>query len=480
MTFQLQLLHASDLEGGVDAIERAPNFTAIANAFQDALPENTLTLSAGDNYLSGPFFSAAGDQSSEAGIEAALAQAYEFLFELEPGTLLPLDADAPPEIETDNGRVDIAIANLIGFDASVLGNHEFDLGTFEVADIIGTEVAGGFGDNGILAELENPGTLFPYLAANLDFSADPNLPFLFTEELLTTEDFDLRNAIADLEAAAAANGEDALRPAEGEGNDDFIDFDRIAPSVIAEVAGEQIGIIGLTTPDLNSLTSTGGVEVIGPDGAPSDPAVLQGLADIANEQVDLLQAQGIDKIVVVSHLQQFSFEQALAPLVEGVDVFLAGGSDFILLDENDEPFGSDEAGDTYPVLTENADGDPAVLLSTNGEFTYVGRLVVEFDENGVLIPESIDSIESGAFRTTDQGVLDAVELLGITPEEADITNFADLDLAAIEADAANAIGSIEFDAAGEAGLVQNLTGTVEAVVESQDGNVAGFSDAIEE
>ena len=478
MTFQLQLLHASDLEGGVDAIERAPNFTAIANAFQDALPDNTITLSAGDNYLSGPFFSAAGDQSSEAGIEAALAQAYEFLFELEPGTLLPLDADAPPEIETDNGRVDVAIANLIGFDASVLGNHEFDLGTFEVADIIGTEVAGGFSENGILAELENPGTLFPYLAANLDFSGDPNLPFLFAEELLTTDAFDLTQAIADLEAAVAAAGGDeaALRPAEEEGNDDFIDFDRIAPSVIAEVDGEQVGIIGLTTPDLASLSSPGGVEVIGPEGVPSDPAVLQGLADIANEQVDLLQAQGIDKIVLVSHLQQFSFEQALAPLVEGVDVFLAGGSDFILLDENDEPFGADVAGDTYPVLTTNADGDPAVLLSTNGEFTYVGRLLVEFDENGVLIPDSIDSIESGAFRTTDQGVLDAVELLGITPEAADITNFAELDLAAIEADAANAIGSIEFDMAGEAGLVQNLTGTVEAVVESQDGNVAGFTD----
>ncbi len=481
MEFTLQLLHASDLEGGVEAIERAPNFTAIANAFQDALPNNTITLSAGDNYISGPFFSAAGDQSAEAGIEAALAQAYEFLFGLEPGTLLPVGADAPPEIETDNGRVDIAIANLVGFDASVLGNHEFDLGTFEVADIIGTEVAGGFSENGILAELENPGALFPYLAANLDFSNDINLPFLFTEELLTTDDFDLTQAIEDFDAevaaAIAAGGSEAdFRPAEGEGNDDFIDFDRIAPSVITEVDGEQVGIIGLATPDLASLTSLGGVEVIGPDGDPNDQAVLESLAEIANAQVDALQAQGVNKIILASHLQQFSFEQALAPLVEGVDIFLAGGSDFILLDENDPPFGADEAGDTYPVLTQNADGDPAVLLSTNGEYTYVGRLLVDFTEDGILIPESILVEESGAFRTTDQGVLDVVDLLGITPEEADITNFADLDLDAIAADAANAIGSIEYDIAGEAGLVQDLTGTVEAVVESQDGNVAGFTD----
>ena len=109
--FTLQFLHASDLEGGVEAIERAPNFAAIANFFatESEFAENTLTISAGDNFLSGPFFSAAGDTSGDAGIEAALGEAYEFLFGLEPGTLF--GDDAPNEIETDSGRVDIAIAN---------------------------------------------------------------------------------------------------------------------------------------------------------------------------------------------------------------------------------------------------------------------------------------------------------------------------------------------------------------------------------
>jgi 2',3'-cyclic-nucleotide 2'-phosphodiesterase (5'-nucleotidase family) len=463
--FTLQLLHASDLEGGVDAIERAPNFAAITNFFaNDAdLADNTLILSAGDNYLSGPFFSAAGDTSSEAGIEVALEDAYEFIYGLEDGFFSQFS-----EIETDSGRVDIAIMNLIGFDASVLGNHEFDLGTFELADIIAVELAGGFIDeDGILGELENPGTLFPYLAANLDFSADPNLPFLFTDELLNIEEFVLSlDNIAELDAAAAASGnEDDFRPPEGQGNSDFLDFDKIAPSVIAEVDGEQIGIIGLTTPDLASLTSNGAVEVIGPDGAPSDPAVLQGLADIANEQVALLEAQGIDKIVLVSHLQQFSFEQALAPLVNGVDIFLAGGSDFILLDENDEPFGADEAGGPYPVITTNAEGDPAVLLSTNGEYTYVGRLVIDFDENGVLIPESINSVESGAFRTTDQGVID---VLGA--DNAVIESVGTI------ADPNNTVGEIAYVLDTVPGQVQNLTGTVEGVVEAQDSNIAGFTD----
>ena len=106
------------------------------------------------------------------GLKRPSVKPIEFIYDLPAGTLF--GPGAPNEIETDSGRVDIAIMNLIGFDASVLGNHEFDLGTFELADIIGVEVAGGFNDAaGILGELENPGTLFPYLAANLDFSGEP-------------------------------------------------------------------------------------------------------------------------------------------------------------------------------------------------------------------------------------------------------------------------------------------------------------------
>ena len=58
---QLQILHASDLEGGVDAIENAPNFAAVAAALEaDAAASGyaSITLSAGDNYIPGPFFNA--------------------------------------------------------------------------------------------------------------------------------------------------------------------------------------------------------------------------------------------------------------------------------------------------------------------------------------------------------------------------------------------------------------------------------------
>ncbi|NJL84345.1 MAG: hypothetical protein HC890_18030, partial [Chloroflexaceae bacterium] len=173
----------------------------------------------------------------------------------------------------------------------------------------------------------------------------------------------------------------------------------------------------------------------------------------------------VNKIVLVSHLQQFVFEQSLAPLVNGVDIFLAGGSDFILFDETDQPFGSDEAGGPYPTLATNADGDPALLLSTNGEYTYVGRLVVDFDENGVLIPESVDPIISGAYRTTDQGVID---VLGAdNPAIASIGTISD---------PANTVGEIDYVLDSVPGQVENLVESVEAVVESQDSIITGFTD----
>ncbi len=63
MPFQLQILHASDLEGGVDAITSAPNFAAIEE-FLEGEVANSITLSAGDNYLPGPFSAAANDRET--------------------------------------------------------------------------------------------------------------------------------------------------------------------------------------------------------------------------------------------------------------------------------------------------------------------------------------------------------------------------------------------------------------------------------
>jgi hypothetical protein len=49
--------------------------------------------------------------------------------------------------------------------------------------------------------------------------------------------------------------------------------------------------------------------------------------------------------------------------------------------------------DTYPIVTRGRDGNPTLIVNTDNEYTYLGRLVVDFDSSGgcctphVLVPE---------------------------------------------------------------------------------------------
>ncbi len=378
MANTLQILHASDLEGGVDAIDNAPNFAAIIDRLEDlpvpgpdggTLVPDTVILSAGDNYIPGPFFNAAADRSLREPLQAV----YEGLFGLEPGALSNLREGA--------GRVDISIMNAIGFDASALGNHEFDLGPDTLADIIGTDIRGT-----TLADVRWLGAQFPYLSANLDVSGNPDLSALFTDEVLPADAF--RSTPADLEAAAAAP--------------------KLAPSAVIELGEERIGVVAATTPLLERLSSPGDVTLREPGAGTEDMALL---ARILQPEIDALTAQGIDKVVLVTHLQQLALEQELVPLLEGVDVAIAGGSDTLLADDTDVLRPGDEAAGPYPIVTTNAsdddnDGnpDPALIVSTAGEYSHVGRLVVTFDDHGVVLPDSVDPTVSGAFATTDATV----------------------------------------------------------------------------
>lgn len=404
--YTLQLLHASDLEGGVEAIANAPNFAAIVDFLEDKY-ENTVVISAGDNYIPGPFFSAAGDDS----LTAIFQQTYEDFYDLPAGSLAGLEEGV--------GRVDISIMNFIGFDASAIGNHEFDLGPDAFESLIAPAVDDS-DDDGAFDTIEWLGTQFPYLAANLDFSMS-GWAGLVVEAIQPNTAF---QSLPPFDPAVVA------------------DTPKLAPATVIERGGESIGVVGVTTPLLQEITSPGAVEVVGHT---SNDMVA--LAAIVQPAIDALLAQGINKIILTTHLQQIALEQELLPLLAGVDIVIAGGSDTLLADETDVLRLGDEAADPYPLILSNADGDPAVIVSTAGEYTYVGRLVANFDADGVLLPDSIEAAVSGQYATTDEQV-------------------------------SNLYGN--FDAAfadetrGE--LVLALTNAVAEVVNAQDSNVFGLTE----
>lgn len=176
------------------------------------------------------------------------------------------------------------------------------------------------------------------------------------------------------------------------------------------VGGELIGVGGATTPLLESISSPTGTTVMDPKS--NDMAALAG---ILQPTIDMLEDTGINKIVLVSHLQQITLEESLIPLLSGVDISIAGGSDTLLANSDDRLRGGDVAADQYPVITTDLDGNPAVVVSTDGEYSYVGRLVVNFNAAGILVDDMDNAIDdlsdlnldlNGPIVTDDQAVAD--------------------------------------------------------------------------
>jgi 2',3'-cyclic-nucleotide 2'-phosphodiesterase (5'-nucleotidase family) len=406
--FRLQLLHTSDLEGGVDAIGRAPNFAALIDVLEDAPGmDASLTVSAGDNVIPGPFFAAASDST----IRGTLNSVFNTFY----GLTAPA---AYNDLREGGGRIDYSVMNVIDFDASALGNHEFDLGSDVLATNIRPDRRGFTGPAGH----RWMGVQFPYLSANLNFSGDAFLrPPLATTDLRTTDSF-----------------KDAPTS---------IDMARIAPYAFAEQGGEKIGIVGATTPILQTISSPTGTVVVGPTS--ND---MPALAGVLQPAIDTVIASGVNKVVLLSHLQQIDLETELASLLTDVDVIVAGGSDTILANPDDTLQPGDVAADSYPRLATSDAGEPVAIVSTDGEYTYVGRLVVDFDTDGILI-------------ASDGTPLDAVGDLDLGLNGPIPTT-----VAAVTAE----WGAGDPFASGTKGqLVEALTQSVTGVVTDKDGEVFG-------
>jgi 5'-nucleotidase len=230
----------------------------------------------------------------------------------------------------------------IGYDAMAIGNHEFDFGPDVLADFIES-----FG-------ADRP----PFVSANLDLSDEPRL------------------------AALADDG-------------------TIVASTVVRERGERIGIVGATTPLLRAISS------------PRNVKVLDDVVGLVQDQVDELTAAGVDKIIFISHLQNINEDRDLVPMLSGVDVAIAGGGDELLANDDDLLVPDDERAIdpstgqpfTYPIFATNADGADVPIVTTAGDYKYVGRLVVNFDRDGDVI--STDE-SSGPVRVS--GVApDAVE-----------------------------------------------------------------------
>ncbi|GGE19951.1 multifunctional 2',3'-cyclic-nucleotide 2'-phosphodiesterase/5'-nucleotidase/3'-nucleotidase [Primorskyibacter flagellatus] len=133
--------------------------------------------------------------------------------------------------------------------------------------------------------------------------------------------------------------------------------DKLMKSTVIEKGGEKIGLIGLTPQDTDELASPG------PNITFSDPVeAVQG-------EVDKLTAEGVNKIVVLSH-SGYNVDKRVAEGTTGVDVIVGGHSNTLLGD-------MEGAEGPYPTMV----GSTAIV-SAYAYGKFLGELNVTFDDEG--------------------------------------------------------------------------------------------------
>ncbi|MGK0358292.1 MAG: 5'-nucleotidase/UDP-sugar diphosphatase [Bradymonadia bacterium] len=228
-----------------------------------------------------------------------------------------------------------------GFDAMAIGNHDFDFGPQIFANFVRSFDAAveAYGD-------ANEAMTAPVvLGANLRVDGEPAVSALKLDERL-------------------------------------VQFTVI----------DGVGLIGVSTPEIEAISSPGEVSIDAPRGA-------------IEAAVASLQADGVDVIVLVSHLRDAELEARLATEIDDIDVVIAGSSDDLLANPSNALHAGDVAVGEYPRVICGTDGRAVLLVSTGGQYRYIGRLAIEIDTVGRVV--RVDP-ESGPRRVSGVGV-DAVE-----------------------------------------------------------------------
>ncbi|GAB4387484.1 bifunctional metallophosphatase/5'-nucleotidase [Albidovulum sp.] len=167
----------------------------------------------------------------------------------------------------------------------------------------------------------------------------------------------------------------------------------IRKSVVIERGGEKLGLIGLTPQDTDELASPGKNVIF------TDPV------GAVQAEVDLLTAEGVNKIIVLSH-SGYEVDKRIAAETTGVDV-IVGGHSHTLLSNTDEG-----AAGPYPTMV----GDTAIVQAyAYGKF--LGELNVTFDDAGKLIAASGAPLIMDAAVAEDGPVKQRIAELAVPLEE---------------------------------------------------------------
>ena len=273
------------------------------------------------------------------------------------------------------------------------------------------------GDNFLASQelgvsLANEGALYDSIAlsglydamalGNHDFDLGPEVTARFIEGFTPSITF--------LSANADFSGEPVLQA--------LVDDGRLAASTIIETGGQRIGVIGAVTPQLPNISS------------PRNVVVSDVLAAVSAEAESLTE-QGVNKIILVSHLQDVDEEIALVASLTDVDVVIAGGGDDLLRNDGDTCMPDDDPAGPYPTLVTDADDNKVPVITAPGGYRCIGALSVTFDGDGNIVSSSGRSVGVSFDVTPDPDVqANVIEPLAaaVAEVDADVIGTSEVDL----------------------------------------------------
>jgi len=288
-----------------------------------------------------------------------------------------LNCSAPSTKDSSQTVYDGVAQGLMEYDVHILGNHEFDFGTNFLKRFIQTVTAQtGKSDHS-------------FISGNMDFSENSDLSALATAGTLGKS------------------------------------YTHTDP-----VTGAVFGVVSAMYPDLPTVSSPGTATV-----------TTRNIADTAvvvQAEIDALTAAGVNKIILVSHLQNSANDRELVSLLEDVDVAVAGGGDELL----QAPLGRyakwkmlpgdrEDVEGTYPLIARNKSGMIVPMVTAKGNYNYLGRLDVRFDADGNVKGWDADSYPrrvivrdavSEAVGATDAVIEDAAIKAAATTPVANCTD----------------------------------------------------------
>lgn len=149
--------------------------------------------------------------------------------------------------------------------------------------------------------------------------------------------------------------------------------DKIKPSIVLDVGGQKIGIVGAVTNDT-------------PDIATPGPNIMIGIDEQAiKDEVVKLKAEGVNKIIALTHVG-YPRDLAVIAKIPDIDV-VVGGHTHSLLSNTDK-----DAAGPYPTMVDNPGGYKVPVVQAGQYSKYLGDLNVVFDDAGVVKSANGDPI----------------------------------------------------------------------------------------